>query len=70
LFYILELTQQQGARAAKNIRYLLLYLPDGENLGVVGSNGGTATHPACWLNLRANLEAIVEIGDRKLRVEQ
>ncbi len=35
---------------------------------IVGSNGGTATHPAWWLNLTANPEAIVEVGGRRVRV--
>ena len=46
----------------------LLYLEDDEDLVVVASNGGAAKHPAWWLNLKANPEATVEIGDRKLRV--
>jgi F420H(2)-dependent quinone reductase len=35
---------------------------------VVASNGGTASHPAWWLNLKANPEATVEVGDRKVGV--
>lgn len=46
----------------------LLYLQDGEDIAIVASNGGARKHPAWWLNLRANPEATVEIGDRKLRV--
>jgi deazaflavin-dependent oxidoreductase (nitroreductase family) len=46
----------------------LLYLPDGENLVVVASNGGTAGDPAWWLNLEDDPEANVEVGGRKLRV--
>ena len=57
-----------GRKSGKEHTVPLLYLPDGENLVVVGSNGGTATHPAWWLNLTANPEVGVEIGDRKLRV--
>ena len=46
----------------------LLYLQDGEDIAIVASNGGAKQHPAWWLNLQANPEATVEIGDRKLRV--
>jgi deazaflavin-dependent oxidoreductase (nitroreductase family) len=57
-----------GRKSGKEHTVPLLYLPDGEDFVVVGSNGGTATHPAWWLNLSTNPEAVVEIGDRKLRV--
>ena len=57
-----------GRKSGKEHTVPLLYLADGEDLVVVGSNGGTDTHPAWWLNLRATPEARVEIGDRKLRV--
>ncbi len=57
-----------GRKSGRERTVPLLYLPDGENLVVVGSNGGTATHPAWWLNLRSNPEATVEVGGRKTRV--
>lgn len=57
-----------GRKSGRERTVPLLYLRDGEDLVVVGSNGGAATHPAWWLNLRANPEAIVEVGDQKLRV--
>jgi F420H(2)-dependent quinone reductase len=57
-----------GRRSGEERTVPLLYLRDGERFVVVGSNGGTASHPAWWLNLKANPEATVEIGRRKLRV--
>lgn len=57
-----------GRRSGEERTVPLLYLRDGESFVVVGSNGGTASHPAWWLNLKANPEATVEIGSRKLRV--
>lgn len=57
-----------GRKSGKKRTIPLLYLEDGENLVVVASNGGTATHPSWWLNLRVDPEATVEIGGRKLRV--
>ncbi|MEJ7871023.1 MAG: nitroreductase family deazaflavin-dependent oxidoreductase [Rubrobacteraceae bacterium] len=57
-----------GRKSGRERTVPLLYLPDGENLVIVGSNGGTATHPAWWLNLRSNPEATVEIEGRKTRV--
>ncbi|HLL38202.1 MAG TPA: nitroreductase family deazaflavin-dependent oxidoreductase [Rubrobacteraceae bacterium] len=57
-----------GRKSGQERTIPLLYLPDGEDLVVVGSNGGTATHPAWWLNLIANPEATVDAGGRKTRV--
>lgn len=57
-----------GRKTGKERTVPLLYLPDGDDLVIVGSNGGTSTHPAWWLNLRANPVARVEVGDRRLRV--
>ena len=57
-----------GRKSGKERTVPLLYLPDGEDLVVVGSNGGTATHQTWWLNLEQNPEAMVEVGGRKARV--
>jgi deazaflavin-dependent oxidoreductase (nitroreductase family) len=57
-----------GRKSGRERTIPLLYLKDGEDLVVVGSNGGTATPPAWWLNLTNNPEATVEVGGRKVRV--
>lgn len=46
----------------------LLYLPDGGDLVIVASNGGTASHPAWWHNLRAEPRAGVILAGRRLPV--
>ncbi len=46
----------------------LIYLADGAALVVVGSMGGSATHPEWWLNLRTEPEAQVTIGGRTWHV--
>ena len=57
-----------GRKTGRERTVPLLYLRDGEDIVLVASNGGTATHPAWWLNLEANPVATVEVGDRRLRV--
>jgi F420H(2)-dependent quinone reductase len=42
---------------------------DGEDFVIIASEGGAAMHPAWYLNLRANPQATVEIGDREVHVE-
>jgi F420H(2)-dependent quinone reductase len=46
----------------------LLYVVDGEHMAIVASAGGAPKHPAWFLNLKANPETSIEVGDRKLRV--
>jgi F420H(2)-dependent quinone reductase len=57
-----------GRKTGRERTVPLLYLHDGEDIVLVASNGGTATHPAWWLNLKANPVATVEVGNRRLRV--
>jgi deazaflavin-dependent oxidoreductase (nitroreductase family) len=57
-----------GRKTGREHTVPLFYLNDGEDMVVVASNGGTASHPAWWLNLKANPEATVEVGGRKVRV--
>ena len=57
-----------GRKSGEERTVPLLYLRDGESFVVVGSNGGTSSHPAWWLNLKANPRATVEIGYCRLHV--
>ena len=57
-----------GRKSGRPRTIPLLYLPAGETLVVVASNGGTAGDPAWWLTLEDDPEANVEVGGRKLRV--
>ena len=45
-----------------------MYVRDGEDLVLIASNGGAPKHPAWYLNLKANPDATVEVGDHELRV--
>lgn len=58
-----------GRRTGQQRTIPLFYLKDGDILILVASNGGAPAHPVWWLNLQANLEALVEIGKKKLLVE-
>jgi F420H(2)-dependent quinone reductase len=46
----------------------VLYLADGERFVVINTNAGNAKVPAWSLNLRANPEAEVEVGRRRVKV--
>jgi F420H(2)-dependent quinone reductase len=58
-----------GRKTGRKRSSPLLYVMDGEDFVIIASKGGAAAHPAWYLNLRANPEATVEIGDREVRVE-
>ena len=57
-----------GRKSGKRRTTPLLYLQDNGSYVIVASNGGTAAHPAWWHNLRARIEATIEVGGRELRV--
>ncbi|WP_328402045.1 nitroreductase family deazaflavin-dependent oxidoreductase [Nocardia sp. NBC_00403] len=54
-----------GAKSGRQILNPLVYLPDGERVVIIASNGGADKHPAWYHNLRANPELTVEIGTEK-----
>ena len=58
----------RGRKSGKSRTTPLLYVPDGDALVVVASNGGSDYVPAWWLNLRSNPEAEVEVGHQHTRV--
>ena len=57
-----------GRKSGKKRTSPLLYVMDDEDFVVIASKGGAPTHPAWYLNLRANSDASVEVGDREVRV--
>ncbi|MGZ4558050.1 MAG: nitroreductase family deazaflavin-dependent oxidoreductase, partial [Mycobacteriaceae bacterium] len=42
----------------------LLYLPDGDRVILVASQGGLPKHPMWYLNMKANAEVTVQIRNR------
>jgi len=57
-----------GRRSGRPHATPLLYLPDGDDVVVVGSNWGRAQHPAWSSNLLAQPRATVEINGRQRTV--
>ena len=57
-----------GRKSGRRRTTPLLYLEDRDRYVIVASNGGAPTTPLWWLNLRANPDATVELGGRKIHV--
>ena len=57
-----------GRKSGKKRATPLLYVMDGEDFVLIASKGGAPTHPAWYLNLMANSDVTVEVGDREVRV--
>ncbi len=57
-----------GRRSGRRRTVPLLYVPDGDDLVVVASRGGMASHPAWYLNLLADPEATAQVGASTRRV--
>jgi deazaflavin-dependent oxidoreductase (nitroreductase family) len=57
-----------GRKSGKKRATPLLYIVDGEDFVIIASKGGTPSHPAWYLNLKANPDARVEVGDRQVWV--
>jgi deazaflavin-dependent oxidoreductase (nitroreductase family) len=56
-----------GAKSGRRRATPLLYLPDGDRIIVIASNGGRDRHPAWYYNLRAHPAAMVYLGGRVCR---
>ena len=52
----------RGRRSGKLRRTALYYGRSGDRYLVVASGGGEPTHPAWYLNLRANPDVVVQVG--------
>lgn len=57
-----------GRKSGRKRTAPLLYIKDGENLVVIGSNGGDDRHPGWWLNLKADPHGQVQVGWAKTPV--
>jgi deazaflavin-dependent oxidoreductase (nitroreductase family) len=51
-----------GRRSGEERVTPLLYMPDGDDLVIVASMGGTPKHPAWFLNLRERPDTEAEVG--------
>jgi F420H(2)-dependent quinone reductase len=58
-----------GRRSGRRRCVPLLYVTDGDDLVVVASRGGMSSHPAWYLNLLADPNAVVELGRRRVHVQ-
>jgi deazaflavin-dependent oxidoreductase (nitroreductase family) len=54
-----------GRKSGESRTVPVLYLRDGEDVVVVASQAGLTRHPVWYLNLEANPEVSIEIGDEK-----
>jgi F420H(2)-dependent quinone reductase len=62
------LVESVGRKSGKRRTHPLLCLPDGDNLVLIASKGGTDRHPAWYLNLKANPETTAWWRGEKRRV--
>ena len=64
----LLLLHSKGKRSGKVRVNPVMYLKDGDRYLVFGSKGGADTHPDWYLNLLANPDTQVEVGDETIDV--
>jgi F420H(2)-dependent quinone reductase len=62
------LLEHTGARSGVKRTAPLGYIRDGENVVVVASKGGQPRNPSWFHNLRANPDAVVQIGSKRQAV--
>ncbi|MFD3702241.1 nitroreductase/quinone reductase family protein [Nocardia sp. NPDC058658] len=56
-----------GAKSGRAITNPLVYLPDGDRIVLIASNGGADKHPAWYYNLVADPELTLEVGNETYR---
>ncbi|WKG07050.1 nitroreductase/quinone reductase family protein [Nocardia sp. PE-7] len=56
-----------GAKSGRAITNPLVYLPDGDRIVLIASNGGADKHPAWYFNLLADSELTLEVGSETYR---
>ncbi|MFE5474403.1 nitroreductase family deazaflavin-dependent oxidoreductase [Nocardia sp. NPDC056541] len=56
-----------GAKSGRAITNPLVFLPDGDRIVLIASNGGADKHPAWYHNLLADPELTMEVGTETYR---
>ncbi|RZU76169.1 deazaflavin-dependent oxidoreductase (nitroreductase family) [Micromonospora kangleipakensis] len=51
-----------GRKSGRSWTVPLMYQTDGDRWVIIASNGGSARHPAWWLNLRSQPDASIQIA--------
>jgi F420H(2)-dependent quinone reductase len=59
------LLEHVGAKSGARRTTPLVYIEDGDDLVLVASKGGHPRHPAWYHNLRANPDAVVQVGGER-----
>ena len=57
-----------GRKSGRSWTVPLLYQTDGDGWVIIASNGGSARHPAWWLNLRSQPDASIQTGRETYQV--
>lgn len=57
----------RGRKSGQARRTALIYARDGDSYVVMASYGGSPTHPDWYLNIEADPEVVVQIGDDRFR---
>lgn len=57
-----------GAKSGNPTTTPLVYIPDGDKMAIIASQGGAPKNPAWYYNLKANPTATIEVGSEKLTV--
>ena len=55
------LVDHVGRKSGRQRTTPLIYVRDGDAVVIVASKGGARSHPAWWINLRANPETTVQV---------
>lgn len=57
-----------GRKSGKTRTAPLIYIEDGDNLGIIASRGGSDAPPAWYLNIKANPQITVQVGKERRQV--
>ncbi len=57
----------RGKKTGQARRTALIYAKDGDSYVVMASYGGSPTHPDWYLNIEADPEVVVQVGDARFR---